>query len=195
MLLSWILSSQARKDAIFIRSMVSRWWGDIGSDAEKGCAGGKIYGKAHKSKHTSCAEKSCYYWMQNDPIHLNVKCKIWLLNGWFSCIFLNICTKLNIWTWMWKGLFMHGNIQWKVYIQHKPRGGTPLKYLIWWQRNFFLWNQKSFSWLKKSSVALKKMCHLTSLGKHSSRREKNVKMFFADSDLLGAGKLDKLNKI
>ena len=90
MLLSWILSSQARKDAIFIRSMVSRWWGDIGSDTEKGCAGGKIYGKAHKSKHTSCAEKSCYYWMQNDPIHLNVKCEIWLLNGWFSCIFLNI---------------------------------------------------------------------------------------------------------
>ena len=140
---SWTFLA-TRKDVIFIRSSVSRWWGDIGSDVKKVAQGGKIYGKAHKSKRSSCAEKS-YYWMQNVPIYLNVKYEIQLLNRWFPCILLNIRN------WIYghecgKGLFMHGNIQWKVYIRHKPSGRTPLTYLIWWHPNSFRLYQKNLFW-------------------------------------------------
>ena len=42
-----------RKDAIFIRSTLSRWWQDIGADLKKVAQGDKIYGKAHKSKEVA----------------------------------------------------------------------------------------------------------------------------------------------
>ena len=133
---------------------------------EKGCAGWEIYGKAHKSRRSSCAEfKKSYYWMlQNVPIYLNVKYQIWLWNRWFSCILLNIRN------WIYghecgKGLFMHGNIQWKVYIQHKPREGTPLTYLIWWHPNFFPSYRTSISWPKRNSVDWKTIYVLTKLRK------------------------------
>ena len=133
---------------------------------EKGCAGWEIYGKAHKSRRSSCAEfKKSYYWMlQNVPIYLNVKYQIRLWNRWFSCILLNIRN------WIYghecgKGLFMHGNIQWKVYIQHKPREGTPLTYLIWWHPNFFPSYRTSISWPKRNSVDWKTIYVLTKLRK------------------------------
>ena len=165
---SWTFLA-TRKDVIFIRSSVSRWWGDIGSDVKKVAQGGKIYGKAHKSKRSSCAEKS-YYWMQNVPIYLNVKYEIQLLNRWFPCILLNIRN------WIYghecgKGLFMHGNIQWKVYIRHKPSGRTPLTYLIWWHPNSFRLYQK------KSVLVL-----LNKLRKTQFTKKKNI---FAGSLCVG----------